>query len=133
MQTKKEPFATPEECKKHVVHLDSLAKFKMAPPAENRIVSGERITINFATVQPNSFFPVHRHEHEQIMMIMDGSSDWVVEGKLYHVEKGDVITFPSNVEHGGYILDKGLTVIDVFSPARQDMIAKQREAMGKKG
>lgn len=47
-----------------------------------------------------------------------------VDGKLYHLEEGDVIILPSNLEHGTYVSDRGLRAIDVFSPLRQDIVAK---------
>src|SRR3989304_1422889 len=102
---KKEPYATPEEFKKRVVNYLKLPIARMAPNATNRVISGEKITVSFSTMAPNSVWPMHRHEPEQIMVIMDGAVDWVVEGKLFHLEKGDAIIEPSNIEHGGYISD----------------------------
>jgi gluconolactonase len=127
----KEPYASKEEFEKRVVHYSDLPIFKMAPNATNRIVSGEKITISFSTMDPNTFWPIHRHENEQIMVVTDGAVDWIVEGKLYHLEKGDAIIEPPNIEHGGYVSDKGCSCLDIFSPARQDMVAKQKEALAK--
>ncbi len=54
-----------------------------------------------------------------------------VDGKLYHLEEGDVITLPSNLEHGTYVSDRGLRAIDIFSPPRQDIVAKLEAAKKK--
>ena len=48
-------------------------------------------------------------------------------GKQYKVKKGDVVVLPPNTEHGAYFSDKGARVIDVFSPPRQDFVAKLEE------
>lgn len=61
------------------------------------------------------------------MIVMDGAVDFIIEGKQYHVEKGGVVVLPSNTEHGSYVADKGSLVIDVFSPPRQDFVAKLEE------
>jgi len=44
--------------------------------------------------------------------------------ELYHLEAGDVLIVPSDVEHGNYTSDRGLHMIEVFSPPRQDLVAK---------
>ena len=127
------PMAAQEEQKKRVIHYPDLPPFKMAPPVTNRIVSGEKITVNLAILEPNSYFPTHQHEHEQITMITDGSADILFDGKIYHLEKGDAMVLTPNIEHGFHSLDKGCVIIDIFSPARPDMAAKQKEAIDKSG
>jgi len=129
----KEPFASPQEAKKKVIHYNDLPPFKMAPPVTNRILSGDKVTVNLAILEPNSYFPTHRHEHEQITMITEGSADILFAGKIYHLEPGDGMVLTPDIEHGFRSLKKGCTIIDIFCPARPDMVAKQREAIAKKG
>jgi quercetin dioxygenase-like cupin family protein len=129
---RKEPPASREEFAKLVVHYENLPCFHMAPTVENRIVSGDKLTINFAKLAPNSTFPMHTHEHEQLTIVMEGAVDWVIDGKVYHVEKGDVYRQPSHSFHGGYVCEEGCTLIDIFSPNRPDMVTRQQEAIAKK-
>ena len=96
----------------------------MGPGSKSNIVSAEMITASFVTVEPNIYFASHRHEPEQIAIITGGACDYMVDGKLYHLEEGDVLIVPSNVEHGNYISDRGLRMIEVFSPPRHDLVAK---------
>jgi len=126
---RKEPLASKEEFDKLVVRYEKLPSFHMAPTVENRIVTGEKMTINFAIMAPNSSFPIHTHEHEQLSIVTEGALDWVIDGKIYHVEKGDVFRQPSHSIHGGYVCDEGCTIIDIFCPARLDMATKQKEAI----
>ena len=121
---RKEPYATQEEYDRRVIRYQDVPLIELRPGSKSHIVSAEKITVSFLTAEPNSFGPVHRHEAEQIMIVTDGACDMIVEGKLYHIEKGDVLIFPSNMEHGSYISDRGCRVIDVFSPPRQDFVAK---------
>ena len=100
---------------------------ELAQGAKNYIVSSERMTVSFVTLEPNIRIIPHRHEPEQMVIVNDGACDFVVDGKLYHLEEGDVLIIPSNVEHGNYSSERGLRMMEVFSPPRQDMIAKQEE------
>ena len=124
---RKEPFASQEEYSKYVVRYTDVPLFELAPGFKTHLVSGERITLSFVSSGPNAKLPLHHHENEQIMIIVDGAVDFVIDGKQYHVEKGDVVVLPSNIEHGGYICDKGCRAIDVFSPPRHDYMAKLEE------
>jgi quercetin dioxygenase-like cupin family protein len=121
---KKEPYATEEEYKKRVIHYPDVPLIELGPGSKSHIVSVERITVSFVIAEPNICFASHSHEPEQIAIITDGSCDYLVDGKLYHLEAGDVLMVPSNVEHGNYILDKGLRMIEIFSPPRHDLVAK---------
>jgi quercetin dioxygenase-like cupin family protein len=55
---------------------------------------------------------------------MQGSCDVALDGKLYHLEKDDIIVIPPNMKRGTYISSDGCQTIEIFSPPRQDYIAK---------
>ena len=130
---RKEPYATQEERNKFVVHYDDVTPLEVAPGANSRIISTDRVTIESIFFEPNSHYPPHRHEAEQIMILMDGAGDEIADGKLYHLEKGDVIILPSNIEHGLYVSDKGCHFIVVSSPPRHDLMAKLEALKEKSG
>ena len=121
---RKEPYATEEEYNQRVIHYRDVPLIELGPGSKSHIVSAERITASFVIAEPNIYFTPHRHEPEQIVIVIDGACDTILEGKLYHLEAGDVLIVPSNAEHGNYILEKGLRMIEVFSPPRQDLVAK---------
>lgn len=124
---KKEPYATQEECNERIIHYEDTAAFKPHPSVKAHIVSSEKMTAAFLTIDPNTYVPVHQHENEQIMIATEGTLDLVIDGKLYPFKKGDVVVFPPNLGHGGYVSDEGYSGIDVFYPPRQDFIAKIEE------
>jgi len=128
---KKEPYASPEEFAQRVVHYPDVPELELNPGSMSHIVSTESVMLSFLTQEPNAYFPPHRHEAEQVMIVVDGAQDEIVEGKLYHLEKGDVIMLPSNIEHGGYIPESGCKAIDIFLPPRTDLLEKLRKAMEK--
>ncbi|GAI93578.1 unnamed protein product [marine sediment metagenome] len=118
---RKEPYASQEEFRKRVIHYPDVPLVELVPGAKSHIVSAEKITLSFITMEPNSYFATHRHESEQMMIVVDGECDEIVEGRLYHIKKGDVILLPSNIEHGAYIYDKDCRAIDVFSPGSRKL------------
>ncbi len=124
---RKEPHASQEEHSQHVIRYTDVPTIELAPGIKTHIISAEKITLSIASGEPNAKLPAHRHESEQMLIVMDGAIDLAVEGKRYRLEKGDVIVLPSNTEHGGYISERGLSAIDVFSPPRHDFVAKLEE------
>ena len=126
---KKEPYASQKEFNERVVHYPDVPTVELAPGSNSHLVSAVNMTLSFITVEPNTYFPLHHHKAEQLVIITDGECDQIMDGKLYPLKKGDVITIPSNVEHGDYISDKGLKAIEVFSPPREDLVAKLNKAL----
>src|SRR5438067_1489118 len=98
--TPKEPVATPEEFKSHVIHYPDLPETELVKGSNSRLIAGEQSMISFLTMDKHSYFAPHHHTQEQIMIVLDGSCDEIIEGKLYHVKKGDVIVLPQNSVHG---------------------------------
>jgi quercetin dioxygenase-like cupin family protein len=127
--TPKEPKATAEEFKSHVIRYTDLPPVELVKGANSRLIAGEESMISFLKMDKNSFFAPHRHKQEQIMIVLDGYCDEIIEGKLYRVQKGDVIVLPSNIEHGAYMYDQDVTVIDVFGEVRADYLLKMTQAM----
>ncbi len=128
---KKEPPATQEEFNKLVIRYRDVPVVELFPGVKSHIVATEKVTLQFLTEAPNCQSAIHHHEAEQTMIVTGGACDMTVDGKLYHLEEGDVIILPSNLEHGTYVSDRGLRAIDVFSPPRQDIVAKLEAAKKK--
>ena len=125
----KEPYASEEEFKKRVVHYPDVPLTELVPGSNSHLVVGERVLVSFLTMSAHSYFPPHRHEAEQIMIVLDGYMDEIIERKLYSVKKGDVLILPSNIEHGGRIYEVDCRVIDIFAPPREDLLEKYRKTL----
>ena len=87
-----------------------------------RLVTGQKALISFLRIEPRTLFPVHQHPHEQLMIVVEGEIEEIVEEKSYLLKKGNVIILPSNIEHGGRTLDSPCEIIDIFSPPREDYL-----------
>ena len=121
---RKEAYATQEEHNSLVIRYQDVPIVEIAPGMKYQIISSEKMTVGFIIAEPNSVGPAHSHKAEQILIVMDGACEEAVDGKLYPLKGGDVLIIPSNTEHGTYMSDKGCKILDIYSPPRQDYIAK---------
>jgi quercetin dioxygenase-like cupin family protein len=122
---KKEPLATKEEYAKTIMRYQDIPLVELVPgQVRAHILSSKRMTAIFVVMDPNAVVPVHKHEPEQVMLIVDGEAELVTGGKRYPVKTGDVAIFASYQEHGTYASAKGLKTIEFFAPVRQDYIEK---------
>ena len=64
---------------------------------------------------------VHTHPHVQSTYVCSGAFRFTIDGVAVQVGAGDSIAFPPDIPHGTLCLKAG-TLIDVFSPIREDFI-----------
>lgn len=127
--TPKEPVATAEEFNSHVIHYPDLPPVELVKGSNSRLVVGEQSMISFLKMDAHSYFAPHHHSQEQIMIVLDGSCDEIIDGKIYKVKKGDVVVLPPNIVHGAYIGNEDVQVIDVFGEVRSDYLLKMSHTM----
>lgn len=97
---------------------------------------GESIMLSFIERPPGAEFSIHKHDAEQVLIILEGSEEHIADGQTIHMkmEAGDVLLHPPNVEHGGRT-PTGLRGIDIFVSPREDyieLIKKYHKKEGKK-
>ena len=105
---------------------DDIVKEKMNDSIDRRFVSAERIMLAQVFLKKGAVVPTHIHESEQVTYIVEGALRlWLGESgeQEVTVNAGEVLTIPSNVPHKAEALEDTLD-IDVFSPPRQDWLAK---------
>ncbi|MEX0737344.1 MAG: cupin domain-containing protein [Bacteroidota bacterium] len=65
----------------------------------------------------------HKHHHTQVSYIEKGLFEVQIGEKKQILRAGDCYFVPSNVEHGVVALEDA-TLIDVFTPMREDFLKK---------
>jgi quercetin dioxygenase-like cupin family protein len=95
--------------------------------SNSHLVRGANVMLSFLTMKAGSVFELHSHPEEQIMVVLEGYCDEVIEDKMYRVGPGDVLRLPPGVRHGAFLRDVDCKAVDVFSPARSDYAAKFRD------
>lgn len=66
--------------------------------------------------------PPHKHAHEQITYVANGSIKLFIEDREYILNEGDVFKVESNLNHCIQTLTEKVKLIDGFSPIRKDFL-----------
>lgn len=87
-----------------------------------QMIVGDRLMVCRLTLAAHKVTAVHSHVHEQITLVERGRADFFVEGQRRTAEAGDVLLFPSGIQHGATMLEDEVVLIDIFSPPREDFL-----------
>jgi quercetin dioxygenase-like cupin family protein len=85
-----------------------------------RRIEGERITLALVELAPDSIVPGHRHENEQLGMVITGNVTFTIGDETRDLGPGGTWRIPSNVHHQVSVGPGGAVVIDIFAPTRAD-------------
>ena len=104
---------------------DSIAWENVAPGVKRKIMSyDERVMVVKVNFEKNAIGTLHQHYHTQISHVESGVFEVEIGGDKQVLKAGDAFYIPPNVIHGAVCLEAGV-LIDIFSPMREDFIAKE--------
>jgi quercetin dioxygenase-like cupin family protein len=63
---------------------------------------------------------MHKHESEQITLVLEGTLYFKMSDKTVSVKEGEVIAIPSNIEHAVFTNDEFVRAVDAWSPVHQE-------------
>ena len=86
-----------------------------------RVIPGKNMTVVFFNLAPGALVPEHSHPHEQLGSVLSGSVELNIAGEKRIVTAGGAYHIPGDVVHSGQNLDFASEVIEIFSPAREDL------------
>ena len=96
------------------------------PLLGRQFVVGNEVMVARVLMKKGCFVPRHSHENEQVTYILEGALKFVIDGKEVVVHAGEVLCIPPNMPHEATALEDTVD-LDVFTPPRQDWIAKTDE------
>jgi quercetin dioxygenase-like cupin family protein len=99
---------------------------QVAEGVARQMIVGDRVMVCRLTIAARTVTPIHTHVHEQITLVERGQADFFIEGNRRTAKAGDVLLFPSGIEHGATMLEDEVVLIDIFSPPREDFLAGKR-------
>jgi quercetin dioxygenase-like cupin family protein len=102
-----------------LIRLDTLGVREIFPGLRARLIHSDHVTHSWVDVDAGATFPEHQHPHEQIVSVIEGELELVVNGEAHRLVPGVVFVIPPNVPHSG----RGITqcrVLDAFAPVRED-------------
>jgi unsaturated pyranuronate lyase len=105
----------------NLVDLEAIPPFDVWGEAVRaRRVQGERLTLAIVELAPNAIVPEHRHDNEQLGMVIVGNVRFTIDGETRELGPGGTWRILSNLPHTVSVGPEGATVIDVFAPVRDD-------------
>ena len=85
---------------------------------------GDALHAQHVQIAPDGAVPEHSHPHEQISFVTAGSIEMTIDGESAILEEGDTVVIPGEVTHGATTAnDEPASLIDVFSPPREDLLS----------
>ena len=85
-----------------------------------RTINGERLTCAIVEIDPRSRLPEHRHDNEQLGMLLRGSMTFRIGDEERELVPGDTWSIPSGTPHSASAGPDGAIALDVFAPTRDD-------------
>ena len=85
-----------------------------------RRIEGEQVTLALVELAPDSVVPGHRHDNEQLGMVITGRVTFTIGDETRELGPGGTWRIPSDTPHQVSVCSEGAVLIDVFSPIRGD-------------
>jgi quercetin dioxygenase-like cupin family protein len=89
-------------------------------------VEGERTTLAVVDLEPGSTVPEHRHENEQLGILIRGSMRFRIDGETQDLAAGDTWRILGDVPHSVTAGPEGALAVECFTPARADWAELER-------
>jgi quercetin dioxygenase-like cupin family protein len=93
---------------------------KLGEGITTRIFVGDNAMLSVVRIEPRSTGKVHSHPQEQWGILLEGECIRIQGGEEAAMKAGDFWHTPGDVPHGIRTGDVGATVLDVFSPPREE-------------
>ncbi|MBI3398019.1 MAG: GNAT family N-acetyltransferase [Deltaproteobacteria bacterium] len=78
--------------------------------------------LTYFELEPNTKFPEHSHEAEQITMVLEGELTFSYGGQEVTLKACDVIAIPSNEVHSAFTGSLSCKAVDAWSSVRKEFL-----------
>ncbi|WP_211262145.1 cupin domain-containing protein [Nitriliruptor alkaliphilus] len=97
----------------------------MRQGSSRRAIAAERLSAVRVETTPDAVFDgkLHRHDNEQLLVMIDGSVHLQIDDEDLWVKAGDLVVFPPGSWHGAIgVGPDGAEYYEIFSPPRLDQL-----------
>jgi quercetin dioxygenase-like cupin family protein len=97
----------------------------MRPGSTRQAIAAERLSAVKVTTSRDANFDgrMHRHDNEQLLIMIAGRVRLTVDGSSFWAEPGDLVVFPPGSWHAAVeVGPEGAEYFEVFSPPRLDQL-----------
>ena len=106
--------------------IDRLDHLRIWDGVTAQAVEGDRTTLAVIDLEPGSAVPEHRHDNEQLGVLIRGSMSFRVGEESRELGPGDTWRIPSHVPHEVTAGPEGALAVECFTPARDDWAGLER-------
>ena len=106
------------------LRFDDVRAFELTAGVTARPLFGSGAMINVIEFEPGATVDRHSHPHEQLGIVLRGMQALVIDGVAHELGPFEGYVLPGGVEHSAYCGPEGATVIDVFTPLREDYVER---------
>ena len=99
--------------------LSSLTPRELIPGHRGRFIHSQHTTHVYWEIEAGARLPEHQHPHEQIVNMLEGKYELMVDGTSYVLHAGEVLVIPGGAVHSGEA-HSHCRILDVFSPVREE-------------
>ena len=87
------------------------------PGVDADFVHSDRVTLAFWRIRKDTPVPLHNHENEQIVNVLEGELEFTIDGVTEILGPGCIAVVPSGASHSGRALSD-CRVVDTFQPVQ---------------
>src|SRR3954447_26685355 len=91
-----------------------------------RVVDGEHVTLAVIELEANGVVPEHRHENEQLGVLVSGSLTFRIGSEARELAPGGLWRIPPGVPHDVAVGPEGAVVVGGCAPRRADWEGRSR-------
>lgn len=102
-----------------LIEIDRLPIREIFSGLRARLIHTGRVSHSWVEIDAGAAFPEHQHPHEQIVSIIAGELELVVDGVAHRLTPGQVFVIPPDARHSGRAMT-ACRVLDAFAPVRDD-------------
>ena len=85
------------------------------------LANGPDLMLVVAEFQKGAVGVMHHHPHRQVTYVASGAFEVTIDGVTQTLRAGDSFYVAADLVHGAIAIEPG-TLIDVFTPAREDFL-----------
>ena len=102
------------------IDLETVPAMEPVPGCRMRTPFGKHLMLSYLEMDAGAEVPLHHHPHEQGGILLTGRISLTIGEESRIVEPGALFLIPPNTPHRAVAIDGPATILDVFSPVRED-------------